>query len=50
MRVKTLNRNGLIEESTSGRLREGQIIKIENNEKIPADIVILSTSSNNGSK
>ena len=80
MRVKILNRNGLIEESTSGKhrwifppkmkihfqeirrinfflnhynyggkLRVGQIIKIDNNEVIPADIVILSTSSNKGS-
>ena len=50
VRVKILNRNGLIEESRSGKLRVGQIIKIENNEVIPADLVILSTSSNKGSK
>ena len=50
MRVKILNRNGLIEESTSGKLRVGQIIRIDNNEVIPADIVILITSSSRGSK
>ena len=50
MRVRVLNRNGLIEYSTCEKLRVGQIIKIENNEVIPADIVVLSTSSNKSSK
>ena len=50
MRVRVLNSNGLIEDSTCEKLRVGQIIKIEDNEIIPADIIILSTSSNKSSK
>lgn len=47
--LRKLNKHGMYQKVTSANIKVGDIIKVHQNERIPADMILLYTTEKNGS-